>query len=156
MHIDGAAPHTAANARPDRLRRLIYVSALKGSDESVLADILESAHRHNLEDHITGMLLYRDGNLLQVLEGPHDALGATFERIRIDPRHHLITVLDDEPVAARDFADWSMGFRQLLPEDIEHLPESAHWFRFGFNPEAIRANPGMALELLQMFARGEI
>ena len=72
--------------------QLIYLSDLAGRDESVLADILASAVRHNTASGITGMLLYAGGNFLQVIEGEEDAVHETYKRIIvfviIQPAHH--------------------------------------------------------------------
>lgn len=74
------------------LVQLIYVSSLVSLDmESELGKILESSVRHNLENGITGMLLYSGGNFIQVLEGDQDKVGETYERILADPRHISLT-----------------------------------------------------------------
>lgn len=134
--------------------QLIYVSDLTTPDEGQLGPILESAVRHNREDGITGMLLYSGGNFLQVLEGEKAQVRATYERICADPRHRNITLLTEEDVAERQFANWSMGYRQLGAQDIAKFPKHAPYFQFGFNASVLQAKPGTALELLEMFAKG--
>ena len=146
----------ATDTTPAPLKQKIYVSALAGGDDSVLADILRASQKNNARDGITGMLLYADGNFLQVLEGPPEAVERTFARIERDPRHTQVIVMSDEPTQRRDFADWSMGLRRLGPEEAERFPQHARWFRYGFDASAIQAQPGMALELLQLFAHGQL
>lgn len=46
----------------------------------------------------------------QVFEGVHDQIQETFERIQCDLRHDDVVVLDFEPVDARRFSRWSMGY----------------------------------------------
>lgn len=134
--------------------QLIYVSDLVNRSEAELGPILESAERHNGADGITGMLLYNDGNFLQVLEGTHSKVRAAFERIRQDARHGNITVLSEEEVPERHFPGWSMGYRQLNPADIARFPQYANYFQFGFQAAAFKAKPGTALELLELFSEG--
>jgi hypothetical protein len=144
----------ATEATP--LKQKIYVSSLKGGDDAVLPDILRASQKNNARDGVTGMLLYADGNFLQVLEGPPETVERTFARIEQDPRHSHIIVMSDEPTTQRDFADWSMGLRRLGAEEAERFPAQARWFRYGFDADAIRAQPGMALDLLKLFAQGNL
>ena len=133
------------------LIQLIYMSTLRNNDESVLPAILESAVRYNTRDNITGMLLCADGCLMQVLEGEPASVRATFERIEADPRHHDLTLLTDESVAARSFEGWRMGLRQLSSADLNAFPQYAYAFRC--SPEELkrRVSPGTALEILKSF-----
>lgn len=134
--------------------QLIYLSDLTNGQESELASILESAVRHNTEDHITGMLLYAEGNFLQVLEGEKDRVHATYARICKDPRHRNLVELTEEEVPERQFSDWSMGYKRLSAEDIGRFPALAPFFQFGFNASELRASPGVALEMLELFSKG--
>lgn len=134
--------------------QLLYVSDMVGDDEGQLAAILASAVRHNTSNGITGMLLYSGGNFLQVLEGARDAVQATYQRICLDPRHHNATLLLEQQVPQRHFADWRMGFRQLKPEDVAKFPRHAPYFQFGFRNPALTAQPGEALEMLELFCQG--
>jgi hypothetical protein len=49
---------------------LVYVSsAVKPFLSSELVDLLSKSHVYNTEVGITGMLLYKDGNFMQTIEG---------------------------------------------------------------------------------------
>lgn len=96
------------------LRRLCYVSRsrLQGSAAARLAavDRLLSVSRIvNARLGVTGMLLSSEDCFAQILEGAPDAVGEVFDRIGRDWRHAGITLLRDEAVAGRAFADWAMG-----------------------------------------------
>lgn len=134
--------------------QLVYVSDLANKNEETLGPILESALRRNTEDGITGMLLYSGGNFLQVLEGDEAQVHATYERICRDPRHKNTSVITEEEVSERHFSNWSMGFKQLGPQDIAKIPAYAPYFQFGFKASAFNAKPGAALELLELFGKG--
>ncbi|MCX7110337.1 MAG: BLUF domain-containing protein [Proteobacteria bacterium] len=135
------------------LIQLIYLSSLSDIRlEHEIGKILESSVRNNNENGITGMLLYANGNFLQVLEGERNAVEEAFARICADPRHYDIIVLLREPIAQRNFSQWSMGYQHLNEHDIRAFPKCAPLFKFRDNDEAIRAEPGIALELLRQFS----
>ena len=135
------------------LIQLIYVSSLSDIKlEHEIGKVLESSIRHNKENAITGMLLYANGNFLQVLEGEAEAVGETFTRICADPRHCDIIHLISGPIADRHFSQWSMGYQHLSENYLREFPKYAPFFKFHANDEAIRAKPGIALELLRQFS----
>jgi hypothetical protein len=136
------------------LIHLIYVSDLVERRESELGAILASAVRHNAEDGITGMLLYAEGNFLQVLEGDRAQVLATYARICKDPRHANVIHLVEEQVSHRHFANWSMGYKQLRAQDVEKFPRHAPYFRLGFKAQDFQVAPGAALDMLQFFSKG--
>ncbi|WP_164519484.1 BLUF domain-containing protein [Nocardioides ferulae] len=93
---------------------LTYLSSVTETlDEAELVDLLAGSRARNEAAGITGLLLYRDGNVIQTLEGPHVAVEETFARIRRDPRHRGVIVLLREEVAERAFPEWSMAFRSV-------------------------------------------
>ncbi len=95
-------------------RQVVYVSSACRPMQPVdLESILRVSRERNAAAGITGMLLHRDGNFMQCLEGPSDAITTTVARIQRDPRHRGMITLRDVQVAAATFADWSMGFRDL-------------------------------------------
>ncbi|MEL6740161.1 MAG: BLUF domain-containing protein [Planctomycetota bacterium] len=102
------------------IRRVIYVSkAVRPMGDDDLAMLLEHARTNNEKLGITGMLLYRDGDFLQVLEGPKDAVLMLYSKIIRDQRHHSIATLTNADVPERGFGDWTMAFHQVGAEDLE-------------------------------------
>lgn len=138
------------------LFQLIYMSSLVTDEAVVLSAILEASVRNNKKNNLTGMMLYADGNVMQVLEGARDAVLATFHAIERDARHRGIFVLIEQEIAARQFAAWSMGFRQLSLADLEQLPAAAHVFRARPDEITLRGRVGDALTVLQSFANGSM
>lgn len=135
------------------LIQLIYLSSLRDIKfEHEIGKILESSVRRNRENGITGMLLYANGNFLQVLEGEKEAVEETYSRICADPRHYDIIDIERELISVRHFSQWSMGYQHLSEADLKAFPESAPYFKFRANDEAIRANPGVAFDLLRQFS----
>lgn len=96
------------------LLRLIYVSTVaqhvRLSDAEAIA---RSSAERNQREGVTGFLLYTPGHFVQVLEGEGPRVLAAFDRIKADPRHTGVRKLSVEPVEARQFGDWSMGFAFL-------------------------------------------
>lgn len=93
---------------------LTYAStAAEAFDDDALARLLESSRLANIDSDLSGMLLYRNGRFLQVLEGPESAVRDAIDRIGRDPRHRDVRVLVSEPIDDRRFADWTMGYEPL-------------------------------------------
>ncbi len=133
---------------------LIYVSSAlrEFSDDDLLA-LLEQSREKNARLDITGMLLYKDGNFIQVLEGPDDAVHQIFETIRGDSRHHGVIRLLERPIETRDFPDWQMGFRKLGKQDLPDIPGYTEFMDEPLNSEQFRTNAGHARRLLDIFRR---
>ena len=97
------------------LYRLIYLSrnAIPGSIDNIhqeIKQILAVSRQRNAASHLTGALMFNRECFAQVLEGAHDDIQETFERIQCDPRHANVVVLDFEPLQTRRFSQWSMGY----------------------------------------------
>lgn len=93
----------------------IYISSatrLFGQDE--LVELMRACRRNNHANGVTGLLLYHEGSFIQVLEGPQNAVEATFHRIEQDPRHQGVIELLHGEIPARRFPQWSMGFKTSL------------------------------------------
>ncbi len=106
------------------LYRLVYVSAaMQLFSKSQLVLLLEQARATNEQLGITGMLLYKDGNFIQLIEGGQDEVQALYaEKIARDPRHHRLEVVFEGGVHERLFSEWSMGFRDLTDPALLTLP----------------------------------
>jgi hypothetical protein len=102
------------NAMNEALIHLIYCSAAsRPMSTAALAGILTHARAYNGAHGLTGMLLYAEGSFFQVLEGTAEEIDTLFARIGRDPRHRRITRIIREPIRARTFSDWSMGFADI-------------------------------------------
>ena len=136
-----------------KLVQLIYVSAASAEyGPAELDNILDASVRNNPRAGLTGMLLYAAGSFMQVLEGDEAEVERRFAVISNDPRHHSLIVLDREPIAARSFSAWNMGFRQLGEHDSAAHPGYAPFFARGFDAASIGATPGLAFAMLKTFA----
>lgn len=137
---------------PD-LIHLIYCSAAArpfGPDE--LAALLTRARLNNARQDITGMLLHVEGSFFQVLEGAPDAVDGLFEAIRRDARHRQLTVIIREPVAARTFSEWTMGYADITPAELDGIVGTNDFFVGG--ESFTRLGKGRAKKLLAAFRDG--
>ena len=102
--------------------QLVYVSsAVKPFTDQELLGLLQKAREANRKLGITGMLLYKNGEFMQALEGGEQEVLALADRISKDPRHRDIRIILKGPARQREFPDWTMGFRNLneiTPEDV--------------------------------------
>jgi hypothetical protein len=109
------------------LRSVVYVStATMPLTDAALECLLVEARDLNLASRITGVLLCCDGNFMQCFEGAPADVHDTYERIRNSRRHRGLIELMNEPVAARAFADWQMGFARMTTSQLLAL-STAHW-----------------------------
>jgi len=102
--------------------RLVYYSRNHVATDAAtfsaeVDDILARSRTNNARDAITGALMFNAGCFAQVLEGPLDKVEAAFERIQQDERHGEVSLLSIEPVTARSFPNWAMGFVGLSDEN---------------------------------------
>ena len=97
--------------------QLIYVSsaaAVTGCTQAEIQSILDTSRTFNHAHEITGLLLYRHFNFMQVLEGPQAVVEELFfKRIVNDGRHHHIQLLRNEEIAERSFPLWAMSFHRV-------------------------------------------
>jgi hypothetical protein len=84
-----------------------------------LERLSRSAREHNSAVEVTGMLVYAQGRFIQHFEGAAADVEEVFDRIRADPRHTDIRVLERGPQRVRRFPTWSMGFDAPRPDSVE-------------------------------------
>lgn len=101
---------------------LTYSSvATDALDDADLAQLLAQSRRANAENDITGVLLFRNGYFLQLLEGPDQAVRRKMDTIKHDARHTKVTVLLEEVIEERQFPEWTMGY-PAADTDVEQAP----------------------------------
>lgn len=131
---------------------ITYISSATALfSENDLVRMLMQIRPLNLRSGVTGMMLYRDGNIIQTIEGPDEAVTALFDKIRDDPRHKDVIVLLKETVEKRQFPEWSMGFHNVSAIPGEALEGFSAFLRDPVAAEAFRDNPEPAFQLLSMF-----
>lgn len=98
--------------------QIVYISTARAPiGDSLCRDILRSSRANNRRADVTGLLVAGRRRFLQALEGPTDAVRATFARIIADPRHYACVVLSERYLDSRQFGEWAMGFAAGGSED---------------------------------------
>jgi hypothetical protein len=120
---------------------IVYSSrASEFFNEAHLVDLLIRSRRNNKRLGLSGMLLYRDGMFLQVIEGPEEALRDRMAIIATDPRHSAVRVLLEEEIPERMFPAWTMGHVESGDDEA-----SAPGLRVAF--EDLAADDGLRFSL---------
>ncbi len=131
---------------------LVYASsAHELLKEGELLEILEKAREKNTRLGITGMLLYRGGNFLQVLEGEAETVRELYKVIRQDQRHKGVMLISERPVTERHFSEWKMAFVNLQSVKPEDVPGYSDFLNIKFEGDTFANNPTFAHRLLRIF-----
>jgi len=116
-------------------------------NDTDIMELLANCRRNNSLYQITGMLVFFDGTFVQYLEGPEKNIDALYKKISNDKRHRDIVLLIEDYIENREFADWSMAFKNVTAaniKDIEGLKDFKKEDLFkGKNPE--NEHPGILL-----------
>ena len=131
---------------------LIYVStSVKLLNDEELLGILKVSRENNSSRDVTGLLLYKGGNFMQVLEGPDEVVEAVFETIKADPRHKDVIVLSREQISNRQFPAWEMAFQNLDNPEVKNEPGYSQFLQDEFIADVYRENPLRAYIMLLTF-----
>jgi len=104
------------------LRKIMYRSHPTAPVTSkILESILHVARGRNRALRISGILVYKNKNFVQLLEGSPLSVEMVMESIRRDDRHQNLEVLIDETYdkTERSFPTWSMGL--VMPESLANV-----------------------------------
>jgi FAD-dependent sensor of blue light len=101
---------------------LVYLSSARQllSDEDI-TDILTRSRANNERNNITGILLYHDGGILQVIEGEKSTITGLYGKLLQDHRHHNVVNVVSGESERRYFSEWCMGFKQLTGDQWKQL-----------------------------------
>ena len=133
----------------NNLTQLIYVSSVKNlMAEDELIDLLEAARVANVSHAITGLLLYNDGNFMQVIEGEKNNVEQLLKNLENDIRHTGMIVMLKEEIIRRNFSKWSMGFRDISRENIEGF---SSFLKYQASEDEDKILPGKAKTILMSF-----
>ena len=131
---------------------VVYISrATQQVSEDDLVDLLNVSRKNNILDDITGMLLYRNGEYMQALEGEKSKVEALYNKISRDSRHDEIVVLSRKSIVERVFSNWSMGFENLSGTALNDIDGYSDFIDIAFYDEEFRQHE-TAYNLLKKFA----
>lgn len=131
---------------------MVYVSsASRPLDVRELHELLATCHRNNQRRGVTGQLLYKDGNFMQILEGDEGVVRNLVNKISRDPRNRGLFVVLEQEVPQREFSDWSMSFRMLDPLTARDVPGYAPFQHRPLTAAEFGNKPSEAQQLLRLF-----
>jgi EAL domain-containing protein (putative c-di-GMP-specific phosphodiesterase class I) len=104
------------------LIHLIYssVSRVQFRREDLI-ELLQFSQQNNASIDVTGMLLYADNSFMQILEGDEEQVMRLYEKLERDKRHQEIVIIAKESIAKRSFGEWSMGYADITPEEVDAI-----------------------------------
>ncbi len=131
---------------------LLYISSAREPfTTKQLNKLLVSACRNNEREKVTGLLLYKSGNFMQLLEGSEDAVERIFLSVCNDARHSAVTVLQRSESTERMFPRWSMAWRDLDDPDILIQPGFSQFMNPNISAREHFENTNRAQRLLAYF-----
>ncbi|TFH70308.1 BLUF domain-containing protein [Gammaproteobacteria bacterium LSUCC0112] len=136
------------------IQLIYYSSASQPLSKDDLMEILQKSRENNKRENITGILLYKDGSIMQVLEGEAADVEHRYNIICADHRHKDIFMVGETEIEERQFAEWSMGFRDLTDPDLKTLEGFNQYLNKSLSLQDFAKNMGAARELVQIFATG--
>lgn len=136
------------------LHQLIYKSTPATEvSESLLLEILNKSQANNAEQKISGVLIYRNQQYFQLLEGREKQVRSIFAKIRQDERHRNVEVLLDQTCAERLMPAWAMGFNQENPTSL--LEQQGFYITHRDADTIFASMPGITGEILRCLMKSE-
>ncbi|GGB83706.1 BLUF domain-containing protein [Dyadobacter sediminis] len=131
---------------------IVYLSSSTDllSQEELLT-ILQKSRTKNASDNITGVLLYFNGSIIQVLEGDEEKVRSLYNVISRDRRHTQVIPLYMQNIPRRSFEKWSMGYSTMTAREFSHIKEIEPIVK---NPYAgDLQNQNVVIDLIKTFYR---
>ena len=119
--------------------------------EQELEELLKRSRASNSKLGITGMLLFKDGNFMQILEGIEDKVRALYDKIARDRRHGSCKVLFEGHSSEPNFPDWAMGFHNLRSLDAIGTPGFSRFLDSALTVRDFGDDLPRAKQLLMLF-----
>ena len=90
---------------------LTYKSRANGIPKpGQMQELLEKSRRWNMDNGISGCLVYYRGGFVQLLEGETDLVKELWDKIRTDARHSEVFLISEEEIVEREFPNWNMAY----------------------------------------------
>ncbi|MFM9914504.1 MAG: BLUF domain-containing protein [Rhizobacter sp.] len=140
----------AAADRPARERGLLALVYVSTATESIgraeePVPLLIGWRAHNASVGISGVLLAKDGDLCQYLEGTEPAMTLLYAHICVDRRHRGVIELLREPIERREFPEWPLAFFCAQSYHETRMLPTEEFGRTLFDPRAASRSAGHAL-----------
>ncbi len=136
------------------LSYLVYVSQRNSTcTQEEIDKILEACERNNNHTDATGVLLYSETKFIQYLEGDYKNIIGLYDKIKKDPRHKNVVMVQMGQTEKRLFPSWQMGSKKFSENKIDFKTgmsnEDSAIFRNILNGKEQTGN--QSLNLIQKF-----
>ena len=128
-------------------------SAVKTFTVDELVALLEKSQANNAKVGLTGLLIHKDGQFMQLIEGSEKAVRATLKKIEADARHKGITTLLEGTTSDRQFSEWSMGFRDLKSPEVRSLSGFSEFLNTPLDGTEFKTSPSRSQRFLLMLKK---
>ena len=137
------------------LYTILYVSKARWAfEKEELFILLDQSRVWNDSHNLTGFLAYVEGTndhgaqgrFIQILEGTEKEVTDIFANIKVDVRHHHISVIKRGPISKRKFDLWKMGYERIT---INGNPDLQTFFTM--DPEVLAAHGDINNNMLMQF-----
>lgn len=137
--------------------QLLYVStATHPLDDTELLVLLKAARKKNTPLNIHGMLLYKEGKFMQILEGEEAVVRKLYAEISRDTRHRNLTVIFERQCTQTVFNDWSMGFAHLDVDTVKTLPGYTDFLDTPLDSSHFIDDPTLSMQFLNIFKYAKV
>ena len=129
--------------------RLIYLSTSNNLNDHDLTNLLVKSQKSNRLNNISGILIHKNGEFIQVLEGEKKAVLDLFDVIEKDSRHKNVIAFDKKEVSKRYFSGYFMAF------DQKHFEKSKNFeaLRDFNHDKIIKSDKDAVLKFLKTFLK---
>lgn len=139
---------------------MIQISYISKATESMSQDDLEGILRTSRENNarlgITGMLLYGNNTFVQTLEGEEKPVNELIDRIKRDTRHTDFQVLKKKTIDRREYADWSMDFKQVSGKEFQAVKGLEQLVEKDFNRTFLESHASIVESLMEHFRKEQL
>ena len=116
------------------LYELLYTSVAKWEMSSLeLIELLEQSRKKNLRLNITGLLVYHNGEFMQILEGEKETVLELYDTITNDERHTSVKTFWEDSISERGFSKWAMGFVNTENIELSTIKGYSRFLKEGFS-----------------------
>lgn len=134
------------------LFQIVYRStATKSFSRADLIEMLKGSVQRNTRAGITGLLLYKDGDFMQALEGEEEVVIKLFSKLSRDPRHYRVIPVIHEPIKQRNFPNSAMAFHDLDTAELRKLPAYSEFLNTPLNGDLHAPDITKCQRLLLLF-----
>ena len=132
---------------------IVYLSSSVGllQEEDLLAVLRQSRH-YNSQHGITGVLLYINGSIIQVLEGEKEVVETLYQRIMQDKRHTGVTRIINRAITQRLFTNWTMGYQTITARQLDTIETVLNLDNH--EELAVESDSNVVLKMINLFYHG--